>query len=107
MPQSPQPPEALRQFAPKLADYTTNVLFGDLWERKELSKRDRSLITCAVLAALNRPEQLPIHLKFGIDNGLTRSELSEMITHIAFYAGWPCAVTAAKIAYDLFSQDCE
>ena len=80
--------------AAKLAQLTDEVLFGDIWKRKELSKRDRSIITVAALVALVRPEQLPGHLARALENGVTRSELVELITHLAFYAGWPAAHTA-------------
>ncbi|WP_433802249.1 carboxymuconolactone decarboxylase family protein [Actinomycetospora sp. CA-084318] len=80
--------------APKLGELTRDVVFGDVWERPELSKRDRSLITVAALVSLYRPEQLVGHLHRALDNGLTREELVEAITHLAFYAGWPSAVTA-------------
>jgi 4-carboxymuconolactone decarboxylase len=80
------------------------VLFGDVWERPQLSKRDRSLITCAVLTALYRPEQLLGHLERAAANGLTHEELGEMITHVAFYAGWPAAVTASRVADELWSK---
>ncbi|MGH8150640.1 MAG: carboxymuconolactone decarboxylase family protein [Steroidobacteraceae bacterium] len=100
MPQSqlPRPPDSLSRIAPKLAELTSDTLFGDVWERKELSKRDRSLITCAALLALYRPEQLRFHVKLAAANGVRREELAELITHLAFYAGWPAAVTAAQIA---------
>jgi len=88
--------------APKLAELTDNVLYGDVWERQELSKRDRSLITVAALIALNRPDQLPSHLGIALQNGATKEELSEAITHLAFYAGWPNAVTAAGVAKEVF-----
>ena len=89
---------------PKLWDIAMNVLFGEIWERPQLSKRDRSLITCAVLTALYRPMQLPNHLVRAINNGVTKAELSEMITHVAFYAGWPSAVSAATIANDVLKD---
>ena len=92
----------LGDFAPKLVELTDNVLFGDVWERKELSKRDRSLATVAALVALNRPEQLRFHLGRALENGLTKEELIETITHLAFYSGWPCAMTAITIAKELF-----
>lgn len=79
--------------APKLAELTDDVLFGDVWERPGLSKRDRSLITVATLVALYRTEQLPGHLKRAIANGVTHEELVEVITHLAFYSGWPTAMT--------------
>jgi 4-carboxymuconolactone decarboxylase len=102
---TPPPPNELRAVAPKLADLTEDVLFGDVWERPELSKRDRSLITCAVLTALYRPGQLPGHLQRALNNGVTQSELSEMITHVAFYAGWPSAVSATTIAHEVFEKN--
>lgn len=91
-------------FAPKLVQLTDDVLFGDVWERKELSKRDRSLITVAVLTALNRPEQLRFHLGRAIENGVKEQELIEVITHLAFYSGWPSAVSAMTIAKEIFSK---
>jgi 4-carboxymuconolactone decarboxylase len=91
--------------APKLAEVSADVLFGDVWERSQLSKRDRSLITCAVLTALGRSEQLVGHLGRAQTNGVTREELGEMITHVAFYAGWPTAVTASRIAHELWTKD--
>jgi 4-carboxymuconolactone decarboxylase len=98
------PRERLRGVVPKLIDLTETVLFGDVWERPQLSKRDRSLITCAALVALQRPDQLRIHLQRALDNGLTREELSELITHLAFYSGWPTAMTAAGIAKEIFEK---
>ncbi|HTT22757.1 MAG TPA: carboxymuconolactone decarboxylase family protein [Candidatus Sulfotelmatobacter sp.] len=89
-------------FAPKLVDLTDRVLFDDVWERKELSKRDRSLITVAVLIALNRPDQLRFHLNYAVQNGVKQEELIEVITHLAFYAGWPSAMSATLIAKELF-----
>jgi 4-carboxymuconolactone decarboxylase len=91
-------------FAPKLVELTNNVLFGDVWERPELSKRDRSLITVAALIALNRPDQLRFHLERAVENGLRKEELIEAITHLAFYAGWPSSMTAIMIAKELFSK---
>lgn len=86
--------QAIGDVAPKLADLTDEVFFGDVWERPGLSKRDRSLVTVAALAALYRGEQLNFHLKFAMDNGLTEDELVEALTHLAFYAGWPNAMDA-------------
>jgi 4-carboxymuconolactone decarboxylase len=96
------PIEKLRPIVPKLIDLTENVLFGDVWERPGLSKRDRSLITVAALLALYRPEQLRAHLGRALQNGVTKDELSELMTHLAFYAGWPSAITAASVAKDVF-----
>jgi 4-carboxymuconolactone decarboxylase len=95
----------LGQFAPKLVDLTDNVLYGDVWERPELSKRDRSLITCAALIALHRPDQLRLHLALAVENGVKEPELIEMITHLAFYAGWPSAMTAITLAKEVFGKD--
>jgi len=80
------------------------VLFGDVWERPGLSKRDRSLITVATLTALYRSDQLRGHIRRAEENGVTRDELAELITHLAFYAGWPCAVNAAAIARGVFDE---
>ena len=94
--------KALGDFAPKLVQLTDDVLFADVWERKELSKRDRSLITVASLVALNRPDQLRFHLTRAVENGVRKEELIEAITHLAFYSGWPSAMTAMTIAKELF-----
>jgi len=91
-------------FAPKLLELTDNVLFGDVWERPGLSKRDRSLITVAALVATYRPEQLVSHLTRAIDNGVTQEEITEVITHMAFYAGWPAAMSAAQVAYTVLVE---
>ena len=97
-------PQMMRDLAPKLADLTDNVLFGDVWERPGLSKRDRSLATVAALIAMNRPDQLRGHLARARDNGVTQDELIEAITHLAFYAGWPSAVTAIGVANEVFQK---
>jgi len=94
----------LGDIAPKLAQLTEDVLFGDVWERKELSKRDRSLITVAALVALNRPDQLRFHLSRAVENAVRKEELIEAMTHLAFYSGWPSAVSAVTIAKELFSK---
>jgi len=103
---SQQPPNVPKWTVtlPKLHDVSMDVLFADIWERKALSKRDRSLVTCAILATMYRPDQLRYHLNFALDNGLTEEELSEMLTHLGFYAGYPSAVAAGNIAYDVFEQ---
>lgn len=90
--------------APALADYTDDVLFGNVWKRSGLSPRDRSLITVATLIALYRTNELPFHLKYALQNGVTRDELVEMITHLAFYAGWPTASTAVGIVRKVFEE---
>ena len=91
-------------FAPKLVELSDRVLFDDVWEREELSKRDRSLITVAALVALNRPDQLRFHLGKAVENGVSQQELIEAITHLAFYAGWPSAITAIMVAKELFAK---
>ena len=90
--------------SPKLAELTDDVLFGDVWERPQLSKRDRSLVTVAALIAMNRPDQLRSHLARARENGVTQEELVETITHLAFYAGWPNAVTAVAVAREVFEK---
>jgi 4-carboxymuconolactone decarboxylase len=94
--------EKARKVAPKLIDLTEKVVFGDVWERPGLSKRDRSLITVAALMATYRPEQLRVHIARALENGVTKDELGELITHLAFYSGWPTAMTAATVAHDVF-----
>ena len=91
-------------FAPALVDLTDRVLFGEVWERPELSKRDRCLGTVAALVAMNRPDQLRFHLTNAVKNGLKRVELIELITHLAFYSGWPAASTAVAIARKVFAD---
>ena len=90
--------------APALGDYTDNVLFGDVWKRPQLSPRNRSLVTVSSLVAQYRINELPFHLKFALENGVTREELIEAITHLAFYAGWPTASTAISVARRVFSE---
>ncbi len=93
-----------RDVAPKLVELTDDVLFGDVWERPGLSKRDRSLITVATLVALYRTNELPFHLKRALENGVTKDELIELITHLAFYSGWPTAFTALTAAKVIFAE---
>jgi 4-carboxymuconolactone decarboxylase len=102
----PTPAQRLMgDIAPKLADLTDDVLFGDVWERPQLSKRDRSLITVSALIALNRPDQLRSHLARARENGVTEEELVEAITHLAVYAGWPNAVGAVSVAREVFKEN--
>jgi len=104
---SAQPSRAqqlMGDIAPKLADLTDSVLFGDVWARPQLSRRDRSLVTVSALIAMNRPDQLRSHLALARQNGLKEEELVEAITHLAFYAGWPNAVTAVSVARDVFAK---
>ena len=102
-----QPTPAQRligDFSPKMVELTDNVLFGDVWERPGLSKRDRSLVTVSALIAMNRPDQLRSHLARARENGVTQEELVETITHLAFYAGWPSAITAITVAKEVFKE---
>ena len=83
----------LKAVAPEFEQLTQDFLFGNIWKRPGLSQRDKSLITVTCLVALNRIEEVDIHLKKAFENGLTKEELVAAITHIAFYAGWPTAVS--------------
>jgi 4-carboxymuconolactone decarboxylase len=101
-------PSPLRQmigdFAPKIVDLTDDVLFGDVWERPELAKRDRSLLTIASLVTGGNFPQLEAHIRIGKANGLTEPEIIEAFTHLAFYAGWPKALSAIDVAKRVFSE---
>ena len=102
-PAAPSPArEEVRAVVPKLIDLTEKVVYGDVWERPGLSKRDRSLITVAALTAMYRGDQLKGHIERALKNGVTKEEIGEVITHMAFYAGWPTAMTAARIATGVF-----
>lgn len=94
--------KTLGNFAPKLVQLTDDVLFGDVWERPELSKRDRSLVTVTALVAGGQTEQLPFHLQRARENGVTASEIIEAVTHLAFYCGWPRAMSAITVAKEVF-----
>ena len=89
-------------FAPGLVHLTDDVLFGEAWKRPQLTPRDRSLITVAALTAGGNAEQLMFHLRFAKDNGVTEEELIEAITHLAFYTGWPKAMSAMSVARQVF-----
>jgi 4-carboxymuconolactone decarboxylase len=91
-------------FAPKLVELTDDVLFGDVWAREELSPRDRSLVTVAALIAGGNTEQLPGHLNRAGENGLSEIELVEVITHLAFYSGWPKSMSAIRVAKEVFKK---
>jgi 4-carboxymuconolactone decarboxylase len=94
----------MHEVAPILGKLTSEVLYNDIWERPGLSKRDRSLITVATLMATYRTDQLRLHIGKALDNGVTRDEISELITHIAFYGGWPTAANAVMVAKQVFDQ---
>lgn len=96
--------DGMAAVAPEFAKLTRDLLFGDIWERPPLSKRDKSLITVTVLTALNRIEQVEFHLKKAFENGLTKEELVAAITHIAFYAGWPTAASALTHLKNVMDQ---
>jgi 4-carboxymuconolactone decarboxylase len=108
MPDDIEPPEpsgaqkAYGDFAPALVGFTDDVLFGQVWKRTELSPKERSLVTVAALVAGGNPQQLEFHLGFAKDNGATEDELIETITHLAFYAGWPKAMSAMAVAKRIF-----
>lgn len=96
-------PTVYEQF-PELGRLRDEVLFGDVWEQPDLSKRDRSMITVATLTALYRTEELRGHIRRALANGVTKAELRALITHLAFYAGWPTAVNAARVALEVFEE---
>ena len=93
------------ELIPKLGELRDDVLFGDIWERTDLSKRDRSLITVAVLTAMYRTPELKGHMKRALDNGVTEDEIKGLITHLAFYSGWPTAVNAGRVALEVFDLE--
>lgn len=94
--------QLMGDFAPKLAQLTDDVLFGDVWARPELAPRDRSLVTVAALIANGNTDQLRSHLARAKQNGVTEAELAEVIIHLAFYAGWPRAISAVTVAREVF-----
>jgi 4-carboxymuconolactone decarboxylase len=96
--------DVVRKVAPKLIELTEKVVYGDVWERPGLSKRDRSLITVAALIAMYRGDQLKGHLERALANGVTRDEIGEIITHMALYAGWPTTMSAGRIAQQVFEE---
>ena len=96
--------EEVRGVVPKLIDLTEKVVYGDVWERPGLSKRDRSLITVAALTAMYRGDQLKGHIERALANGVTKEEIGEVITHMAFYGGWPTAANAVQVAKQVFDS---
>lgn len=97
-------PSTVYELIPELGRLRDDVLFGDVWENPDLSKRDRSLITVAVLAALYRTDELRGHMARAIDNGVSPEEIKALITHVAFYGGWPTAVNAGRVALDVLGD---
>ena len=98
-------PAPFGDIAPALAKYTDEVLFGDVWRRPGLSPRDRSVITLSSLVSLYRTNELPFHIRKALEHGVTRDEIIELITHLAFYSGWPTAATALTVARNVFDED--
>ncbi len=96
--------DAYGHIAPKFAQVTDEVLFGDIWRDPELSPRDRSVVTVSSLISLYRINELPYHIKIALDNGVTKKEIIAMITHLAFYSGWPTAASAMTIANKAFAD---
>jgi 4-carboxymuconolactone decarboxylase len=94
----------MQEVSPKLAEIAADVLFGDVWERPELSKRDRSMITVANLVALYRTDQLRGHIGRALDNGVTKEEIGEIILHTSFYAGVPVGGNAVRVAKEVFDE---
>ncbi len=92
------------EITPRFGEITNDLLFGEIWERPELSKRDRSLITVAALTALYRTDQLRSHVRRALVNGVTKEELGELFQHMAFYGGWPVAVNAFRVAGEVFDE---
>lgn len=95
---STSPREAARAFTPELTQLVNDPLYSTVWTDDRLSPRDRSLVTLASLVSLYRPEELPAHLRRAVSNGVTLQEISALITHLAFYAGFPTAISASVIA---------
>ena len=95
---------AMQEVAPQLTEIIANVLEGDVWERPGLSKRDRSMITVATLIALYRTGQIPGHINRALDNGVTKEEIGEIVTHVAFYAGVPTAANAARLIKEVYDE---
>jgi 4-carboxymuconolactone decarboxylase len=100
----PRARDEVRPIVPRLIELTETLLYPDIWERPGLSRRDRSLITVAALVALYRPDQLRSHTERALANGVTREELGELITHLAFYAGWPSAMSAARVVRQVLEE---
>jgi 4-carboxymuconolactone decarboxylase len=97
--------QLMGDFAPRLAQLTDDVLYGDVWVRPQLSRRDHSLVTISALVAMNRPDQLRSHVALALRNGVTEEEISEAITHLAFYAGWPSTVTAVTVTKEVLGRN--
>ncbi len=92
------------ELMPRLGELTRELVYDDIWERPGLSKRDRSLITIAMLTAMYRTNQIRSHMRRALDNSVTKDEIGEVLMHMAFYTGWPCAVNAFEVAKEVFDQ---
>ena len=92
------------ELMPRLGELTRELVYADIWERPGLSKRNRSLITIAMLTAMYRTNQIRSHMRRALANGVTKDEIGEVLMHMAFYAGWPCAVNAFEVAKEVFDQ---
>lgn len=99
-----RPRDIARAFTPKLSDFVEQPLYSDVWTDPNLTPRDRSLVTIACIIALNHSSELPAHLRLGIENGLSKTEIAALITHMAFYAGFPAAITASGYANATFNE---
>ena len=98
-------PKTAYEMVPELGRLKDDVAYGDVWEQPELNKRDRSLITISALIALHRTPELRGHIKRALGNGVTQDEIRGVIAHLAFYAGWPTAVNAGRLAAEIFEED--
>lgn len=96
--------DELAAVVPGLVEMTDRVLYGEVWEREGLSKRDRSLLTVAALMTANRHQQLEAHLGLALKNGVTREELGEALLHLAFYSSWPASITASRMLLDVVNR---
>lgn len=96
--------DELGAVAPGLVEMTDRILYNEVWERTELSKRDRSLLTVAALMTANRHQQLEAHLGLALDNGVTQEELGEAMLHLAFYASWPASITASRLLLNVIQK---
>lgn len=101
---APQTFEELKTVSPALERYAKDVLHGDLWKRPDLSARDRSVVTLAALIARNQTAEMLYHFNLALDNGLKPKEISEIITHLAFYSGWGNALSAVAVAKEIFTK---
>lgn len=101
---SDQAPRDFYAAVPKLREVAGSLLYGDIWERPGLSKRDRSMITVAAVVAMKGGDEIRAHINRALDNGVTALEISEMLTQLAFYCGWPAGVNAARVAQAVFDE---